>query len=156
MCHKNGFLKLWATKQITSHDLHNTKISRQLEARWDTEEHRMYKTKLKQHEKSNVYFLCLQKHEHLMQKQHPEPHISLNPPGILAESKYFLCSLVLNILCWGKWETTHSFPWSSLCLHYQRGWRIRLQCNEMSYGCLALGIKLDNSVLLTKINTLSR
>ena len=27
--------------------------------------------------KSNVYFHCLQKSEHLMQKQHPEPHISL-------------------------------------------------------------------------------
>lgn len=39
MYHKNGFLKLWATKQITSHDLHNAKISRHLEARWDTEEH---------------------------------------------------------------------------------------------------------------------
>lgn len=27
---------------------------------------------------------------------------------------------------------------------------------EMSYGCLALGIKLEKSVFLTKINTLSR
>lgn len=31
------FSNSWATKQITSHNLHNTKISRNLEARWDTE-----------------------------------------------------------------------------------------------------------------------
>lgn len=35
---KTVFLNFSATKQITSHDLHNTEISRHPEARWDTEE----------------------------------------------------------------------------------------------------------------------